>query len=267
MSISIKLIRTDPSAVLPQANNIGHGYGDTGFDLVAVEDVKIPKGGSSIIPVGLQLADISPGYWMRIEPRSGLGFKKSLQPHLGVIDNGYRGDLAVKMYNFHALTHAVIKKGDKVAQLVVYPLLQPEFAFTDEITQSNRGDSGFGSSDIPRSPQAERVTSKLHLENLTRPPFRTDTKVENTKSVTSVDNSTTVVNFVNEEGELEEELAPELKSIHSVANIEPDINPWEFTEVQSLLDWAKDRRCIVDDDFFSDLLKQTMANRDALKNV
>tara|TARA_B110000495_G_scaffold155235_1_gene138529 strand:- start:6115 stop:6585 length:471 start_codon:yes stop_codon:yes gene_type:complete len=146
-NINIKLLKTHPDAVLPSANNKELGTGDTGFDLIAVEDVKIPKGGSNIISVGLQLADMTPGYWMRIEPRSGLGFKKSLQPHLGVIDNGYRGDLAVKIYNFHPLNHAVIKKGDKIAQLVIYPLIQSTFTFSDTITDTSRGDKGFGSSD------------------------------------------------------------------------------------------------------------------------
>ena len=81
-------------------NNKEPGTGDTGFDLVAVEQTTILQRGSAVVPVGLTLADITPGYWIRIEPRSGLGFKHNLQPHLGVIDNGYRGDLAVKLYNF-----------------------------------------------------------------------------------------------------------------------------------------------------------------------
>ena len=111
-NINIKLLKTHPDAVLPSANNKELGTGDTGFDLIAVEDVKIPKGGSNIISVGLQLADMTPGYWMRIEPRSGLGFKKSLQPHLGI-----------------------------------YPLIQSTFTFSDTITDTSRGDKGFGSSD------------------------------------------------------------------------------------------------------------------------
>lgn len=147
MNVSIKLKKTHPDAVLPQANNKELATGDSGYDLVAVEQVPIPLGESAIIPVGLTLADITPGYWIRIEPRSGLGFKHSLQPHLGVIDNGYRGDLAVKMYNFHPLTNALIKKGDKVAQLVIYPLIQSKFEFTDEVSKTERGDKGFGSSD------------------------------------------------------------------------------------------------------------------------
>lgn len=107
----------------------------------------ISFGQSAVVPVGLTLADISPGYWCRIEPRSGLGFKHSIQPHLGVIDNGYRGDLAVKLYNFSNDTNYQVKKGDKIAQLVFYPLLQPEIQFTHTLTRTDRGSDGFGSSD------------------------------------------------------------------------------------------------------------------------
>ena len=145
--IEIKLKKTHPDAVLPQANNPDTGTGDTGFDLVAVENTVIPAGKSNVVPVGLTLADITPGYWIRIEPRSGLGFKHSIQPHLGVIDNGYRGDLAVKLYNFGNTSEHRVKIGDKIAQLVVYELLQPIFSFTDTVTESTRGDKGFGSSD------------------------------------------------------------------------------------------------------------------------
>lgn len=144
--MNIKVIKTHPDAVLPTANNKEPGTGDSGFDLVAVERTMIPQRSSAIVPVGLTLADITPGYWIRIEPRSGLGFKHNLQPHLGVIDNGYRGDLAVKIYNFSDNGY-LIEPGDKIAQLVVYPLIQPTFEFTDEATETNRGDKGFGSSD------------------------------------------------------------------------------------------------------------------------
>jgi len=144
--MNIKVIKTHPDAVLPTANNKEPGTGDSGFDLVAVERTSIMQRGSAVVPVGLTLADITPGYWIRIEPRSGLGFKHNLQPHLGVIDNGYRGDLAVKLYNFSDNGY-LIQPGDKIAQLVVYPLLQPTFEFTDEITETARGDKGFGSSD------------------------------------------------------------------------------------------------------------------------
>ena len=147
MTVSIKLIKTHDDAVLPTANNTKLGTGDTGFDLVAVSTTKINSGGSSVVEVGLTLADITPGYWLRIEPRSGLGFKHSIQPHLGVIDNGYRGDLGVKLYNFDLDKDYTVNKGDKIAQLVVYPLIQPVFLYTETKTSSDRGENGFGSSD------------------------------------------------------------------------------------------------------------------------
>ena len=144
----IKVKKTHADAVLPVANNSNPGTGDSGYDLVAVEDKFIPAGESAVVEVGLTLADITPGYWLRIEPRSGLGFKHSIQPHLGVIDNGYRGDLGVKLYNFSNSGDGYhVSKGDKIAQLVVYRLLQPKFAFSDDVTETDRGDKGFGSSD------------------------------------------------------------------------------------------------------------------------
>ena len=146
MNPVIKLKKTHPDAVLPSANDSSTGTGDTGYDLTAVEDTNLQGNSSVIVPVGLTLADISPGYWLRIEPRSGLGFKYSLQPHLGVIDNGYRGDLGVKLYNF-SKKRFIVKAGERIAQLVVYPLLQPEMSFVDDITETVRGDKGFGSSD------------------------------------------------------------------------------------------------------------------------
>ena len=146
----VSFVKTHPDAQLPKANNSEIGTGDTGYDLTAVEDTLIKpysvgRSGSEIVPVGLTLGSIENGFWFRIEPRSGLGFKHHLQPHLGVIDNGYRGDLGVKLYNFGHENYEV-KKGDRIAQFVVYPLIQPECIWADRVRQSERGDSGFGSS-------------------------------------------------------------------------------------------------------------------------
>ena len=69
----------------------------------------------------------------------------NIQPHLGVIDNGYRGDLGVKLYNFGDKDYEVLI-GDRVAQFVVYPLIQPVCEWADEVEESDRGSSGFGSS-------------------------------------------------------------------------------------------------------------------------
>ena len=144
--MEVKFKKTHEDAKLPTKNHSNSLTGDAGFDLFAVESIQIPARGSKVVSVGLQLAGITPGFWFRIEPRSGLGFKKSLQPHLGVIDNGYRGDLGIKVYNFSD-TSQVIEKGTGVAQMIVYPMMVVETSFIDEVEEGERGEKGFGSSD------------------------------------------------------------------------------------------------------------------------
>ncbi len=142
----IRFIKTHEDAKLPTRNhNTLDGLGDSGYDVYSVEPAIIEPGGSEVIPVGLTLAHISPGYWFRIEARSGLGFKKGIIPHFGIVDNPYRGDLGVKLYNF-GKQPVYIEKGDRIAQFVVYPLINTTMSFTDEITQTQRGEKGLGSS-------------------------------------------------------------------------------------------------------------------------
>jgi len=61
--------------------------GDTGYDVCSVEDVIIPAKGSKVVDTGIDIAYIQPGYWFKIEARSGLGFKHGIQPHPGIVDN------------------------------------------------------------------------------------------------------------------------------------------------------------------------------------
>lgn len=173
--INVKFIKTHEKAILPKRNNNSRSAlrvdGDSGYDLFAVEDTLIPGSkvfpktelgtiamededfecgdriqvGSAVVPVGLQLADLQEGYWFRIEGRSGLGFKYGIQPHFGIIDNQYRGDLGVKLYNFGANDYQ-IKAGDKIAQIIFYPIVEAKMAFTDTISVTERGEKGFGSS-------------------------------------------------------------------------------------------------------------------------
>lgn len=174
MRCNIKFKKTHADAVLPAANNIDPGTGDTGYDLVAVEDVLVPHCGSDVVPVGLTLADISPGYWLRIEPRSGLGFKHSIQPHLGVIDNGYRGDLGVKLYNFSHKYDYQVNKGDKIAQLAVYELIQPVCEWANDVTDTKRGDKGFGSSDkVSKTEWLRENTYQIDEGSLEHARFKT----------------------------------------------------------------------------------------------
>lgn len=142
----IDFVKTHPDAKLPNAHHPDPQTSDTGHDLYAVEDVVVRSKSSAIVPVGLKVAYITPGWWFRIEARSGLSFKYGIVPHFGVVDNGYRGDCGVLLYNFGEYD-VHIHKGDKIAQIVVYPLYRAAMSFVDEIQESERGDKGFGSSD------------------------------------------------------------------------------------------------------------------------
>ena len=159
--VTIKFVKTHPQAVLPTYNHSDPYTGDSGLDLTAVEKTVVParkycskeivngerlESPWAVVPVGLKLAYITPGYWFRIEGRSGVGFKKHIWPHFGIIDNPYRGDMGVKLYNFGYLNQT-FEVGDKVAQIIVYPLIQANTEWAEEVSETKRGEKGFGSSD------------------------------------------------------------------------------------------------------------------------
>ena len=145
--VEIKFIKTDEDAVLPVVNHPDPLTGDAGFDLTSVEDAFIAPGCSAVVPVGLQLGYMTPGYWFKIESRSGLSFKHGILAHPGIIDNGYRGDLGVKLYN-HGHDTVELPKGSRIAQAVVYKMHVAEVGWTDEADDTDRGGKGKGSSGI-----------------------------------------------------------------------------------------------------------------------
>jgi len=138
--VTLKFKKTNANAKLPTKNN----ESDTGFDVYCVEDKHIPARGSAVVDVGLEFAFISPGYWVKIEGRSGLGFKYGISPHPGIIDSGYRGNAGIKLYN-NTDTDYEVKSGDRIAQFVVYKNYDVAVEEGDTV-ESDRGASGFGSS-------------------------------------------------------------------------------------------------------------------------
>lgn len=136
----IKFSKTSPEAQLPKKNNIE----DAGWDLYSIEDKIIPASGKAVVDVGLVVAFIEPGYWIRVASRSGLSFNNSILAHPGVIDNGYRGSLGVLLYNLGKEDYTV-KKGDRVAQIVTHFNIDFDVEWGN-IEETNRGDKGFGSS-------------------------------------------------------------------------------------------------------------------------
>lgn len=143
--LRVRFIKTHPDAQLPSSAHEGLRTGDSGFDVYAVEDVLVPAKSSAKVDVGLELAFISPGIWVRCEARSGLSFKSNIIPHFGVYDNGYRGPCHTLLYNLSDKDYQV-KKGDRIAQFVIYPLIRPVIEWAEEKVETERFEKGIGSS-------------------------------------------------------------------------------------------------------------------------
>lgn len=86
-NIKICFVKTHEDARLPERNNKEPMTGDTGYDVYAVEDALIPANGTANVPIGLDIGFITPGYWIRVESRSGMFFKYGITTFGGVIDN------------------------------------------------------------------------------------------------------------------------------------------------------------------------------------
>ncbi len=140
MELQVRLLH--PDARLPRRAHPG----DAGSDLFAVEEVVIPAGERREVGIGIALA-IPPGYGGFVQPRSGLAFKHGimLTNSPGLIDAGSRGELRVSLYNSGAEAFTV-SVGERVAQLVIQRVEEPEFVPVDELEDTSRGHGGFGSS-------------------------------------------------------------------------------------------------------------------------
>lgn len=138
--MTLKFEKTHVDAVLP-----GKNYdSDTGMDVTSIEDFTIPAHGSAVVNVGLKFAFIEPGFWVKVEGRSGLGFKRGIMPHPGIIDQGYRGDAGIKLYNLTGQDYEG-NAGDRIAQFVVYTNHNVDVT-EGKVVDSERGFKGFGSS-------------------------------------------------------------------------------------------------------------------------
>lgn len=118
-----------------------------GADLYACLEtaVEIAAGGTAMIPTGLAM-ELPEGTVGLVYARSGLASKKGLAPanKVGVIDSDYRGEVMVALHN-HSAQAAVVEPGERIAQLVVAPVLRAAFAEADALSDTVRGEGGFGS--------------------------------------------------------------------------------------------------------------------------
>ncbi len=119
--------------------------GAAGMDVVSAEDVTLDPGARHPVATGLALA-IPHGYEIQVRPRSGLALKHGITvPNTpGTIDSDYRGELKVIMIN-HGNEPFAISRGDRVAQLVLAPVVQAAWSEVEELDATERGAGGFGS--------------------------------------------------------------------------------------------------------------------------
>ena len=122
--------------------------GSAAMDLHACVDapVAIPARGRAVIPTGIAIALPSPDYVALVFARSGLGIKHGIAPAncVGVIDSDYRGEILVGLQNSGDADFTV-QPGDRIAQLMVVPVIQAQIEMADELDETQRGAGGFGS--------------------------------------------------------------------------------------------------------------------------
>ena len=141
--VKILIKKTNKEVTIPKYKTDG----SSGVDLSAFLDkeVVIKPNSSELIPTGLQVA-IPEEFEIQIRPRSGLAAKESIgvlnSP--GTIDSDYRGELKIILFN-HSNKDFIINNGDRIAQMVLVPILKMEFEEVDSLPDTVRGRSGFGS--------------------------------------------------------------------------------------------------------------------------
>ncbi|MBN7819104.1 dUTP diphosphatase [Bowmanella sp. Y26] len=123
--------------------------GSAGMDLRACLDAPLllAPGQTELLPTGIAIHIADPGICATILPRSGLGHKHGvvLGNLVGLIDSDYQGQLMVSVWN-RSDEEFIIQPGDRIAQMVILPVIQAKFSIVDEFDSSDRGQGGFGSS-------------------------------------------------------------------------------------------------------------------------
>ena len=125
---------------------------DAGLDIFSDQDIFIPHGKTSVVPTGVAMR-VPEGMVGKIEDRSSMG-KRGLRTGGGVVDSAFTGELSIILHNFSNRDDSTekagfgyqVKKGDKIAQMLVYPIATPSVNIVKELWTSDRGSKGFGSS-------------------------------------------------------------------------------------------------------------------------
>lgn len=142
MSVEVLIRRLDPGLPMPSYAHPG----DAGADLYAAEDVELPPGERAIVATGVAIA-LPDGFAAFVHPRSGLAanFGVTLVNAPGTIDAGYRGEIRVTLLNTDSKETFRLRRGDRVAQLVIQRVEKAAFYEVERLPGSARGADGFGS--------------------------------------------------------------------------------------------------------------------------
>ena len=140
--MKVLITRIDQDLQLPSYAKAG----DAGADLYSRVDLELKSMERALVPTGIAIA-MPPGYAGFIHPRSGRAAKEGLSMvnAPGTIDSGYRGEIQVILINLDKEKSITIKRGERIAQLVIQEVSQAEFVEVEQLPGSNRGGSGFGS--------------------------------------------------------------------------------------------------------------------------
>ena len=159
MEILIK--KNHEEAVIPtQASE-----GDAGYDLYSLEEVSLLPLERMVIKTGISVA-IPLGFYGRVAPRSGLAVKKGLDVLAGVVDSGYRGSIGIVLINLSSETVS-LEKSAKVAQLIIEPCCSVDWVESSDLSESQRGEEGYGSSD--ELPMSLGVARPVQIQSLNNP--------------------------------------------------------------------------------------------------
>lgn len=142
-TVTVALKMLDPELAPPSYATLG----DAGADLRARRETVLEPGQRALVDTGVALA-IPHGYVGLVHPRSGLAAKHGLTVvnAPGTVDSGYRGELKVCLLNTDARESYTVRRGERIAQLVIQPVVTARFVPSDELDDSERGERGFGSS-------------------------------------------------------------------------------------------------------------------------
>ena len=144
-SVKVAIHRLDPAVPLPRYALPG----DAGADLHSAEAFTLKSGERKLVKTGLAL-EIPPGFVGLVHPRSGLAHRHGVTGvnAPGTIDSGYRGEIMCNLINLDPIQAVDFQVGDRIAQMVIQPVVQAVFTEVEELTESPRGNGGHGSTGV-----------------------------------------------------------------------------------------------------------------------